>query len=104
MRNGVLGVIGEIVMQVLSKDDLDKKAKETRDQLLDTLEVSVWFAPLRCRIVYIVPFLKYCMEHCYQIVKKKYNPAPVSLDASSMQGFLYCDILEKKKTYLVITA
>ena len=40
MRNGVLGVMGEIVMQVLSKDDLDKKAKETRDQLLDTLEVS----------------------------------------------------------------
>ncbi|XP_072035794.1 LOW QUALITY PROTEIN: condensin complex subunit 1-like [Amphiura filiformis] len=38
MRNGVLGVMGEIVMKVLSKENLDKKAKATRDQLLDTLE------------------------------------------------------------------
>ena len=36
----MLGVIGEIVVQVLSKGELDKKSKETRDQLLDTLEVS----------------------------------------------------------------
>eukprot|EP00057_Strongylocentrotus_purpuratus_P001456 XP_001199144.2 PREDICTED: condensin complex subunit 1 [Strongylocentrotus purpuratus] len=38
MRNGVLGVIGEIVIKVLSKEQLDKKAKTARDQLLDKLE------------------------------------------------------------------
>ncbi|XP_071944380.1 condensin complex subunit 1-like [Antedon mediterranea] len=39
MRNSMLGVIGEIVLQVLSGDTLDKKAKDTRDQRLDKLEV-----------------------------------------------------------------
>nr|XP_054768299.1 condensin complex subunit 1-like [Lytechinus pictus] len=38
MRNGVLGVIGEIVIKVLSKEQLDSKAKTARDQLLDKLE------------------------------------------------------------------
>ena len=41
MRNGVLGVIGEIVIRVLSKEQLDKKAKTARDQLLDKLEVRL---------------------------------------------------------------
>ncbi|CAH1774609.1 unnamed protein product [Owenia fusiformis] len=38
MRNGVVGVMGEIVMKVLSKEDLDDKLKATRDQFLDKLE------------------------------------------------------------------
>ena len=41
MRNGVLGAMGEILMKVLSKDDLDDKMKETRDQFLDKLEVKL---------------------------------------------------------------
>ena len=39
MRNGVLGVIGELVLKVLSKDDLDANMKNTRDKFLDRLEV-----------------------------------------------------------------
>ena len=46
MRNGVLGVIGEVVGQVLNSSEMDEQAKCTRDQLLDKLEVrgceSVW--------------------------------------------------------------
>jgi len=38
MRNGVLGVIGEVVRQVLNSPELDEQAKCTRDQLLDKLE------------------------------------------------------------------
>ena len=41
MRNGVLGVIGEVVGQVLNSPEMDEQAKCTRDQLLDKLEVSV---------------------------------------------------------------
>ncbi|CAG2188708.1 CAPD2 [Mytilus edulis] len=37
LRNGVLGVMGEILLKVLSKDDLDNKMKLTRDQFLECL-------------------------------------------------------------------
>ena len=40
MRNSVLGVLGEMVVGVLSKDDCEEKDKNTRDQFLDKLEVS----------------------------------------------------------------
>ena len=39
MRNSVLGVLAEMVTQVLSKEGLDDKDKKTRDQFLDKLEV-----------------------------------------------------------------
>ena len=39
MRNGVLGVMGEILFKVLSKDNLEDKLKDTRDQFLEKLEV-----------------------------------------------------------------
>ena len=42
MRNGVLGVIGEVVGQVLNSPEMDEQAKCTRDQLLDKLEVRKW--------------------------------------------------------------
>ena len=42
MRNGVLGVIGEVVGQVLNSPEMDEQAKCTRDQLLDKLEVREW--------------------------------------------------------------
>ena len=46
MRNGVLGVISEVVGHVLNSSEMDEQAKCTRDQLLDKLEVrgceSVW--------------------------------------------------------------
>lgn len=41
MRNGILGLMGEIVVKVLCKEDLDDAAKKLRDQLLDKMEVSV---------------------------------------------------------------
>lgn len=37
LRNGVLGVMGEILLKVLSKDDLDNKMKSTREQFLECL-------------------------------------------------------------------
>ena len=39
MRNSVLGVLGEMLVRVLSKEDLDDKLKSTRNQFLDKLEV-----------------------------------------------------------------
>jgi condensin complex subunit 1 len=44
MRNGVLAAMGEILMKVLSKDDLDEKMKDTRDQFLEKLEVTTLYA------------------------------------------------------------
>lgn len=41
MRNGVLGVMGEILLKVLSKDSLEDKLKDTRDQFLEKLEVRL---------------------------------------------------------------
>lgn len=41
MRNCVLSVMGEILIKVLNKEDLDDKTKTTRDQFLDNLEEHV---------------------------------------------------------------
>lgn len=41
MRNCVLSVFGEVVMKVLSSDDLSDKSKELRDQILDKLEEHI---------------------------------------------------------------
>ena len=38
MRNGVLGVMGEIVSRVFSSPEIDEQARVTRNQLLDKLE------------------------------------------------------------------
>ena len=40
MRNGVLGVFGEIVAKVLNKDNLDIGMKKSREGFLDRLEVN----------------------------------------------------------------
>ncbi|KAL4220856.1 meiotic chromosome condensation [Mactra antiquata] len=41
MRNGVLGAMGEILIKILSKENLDDKMKDTRDQFLEKLEDHV---------------------------------------------------------------
>ena len=41
MRNGVLAVVGEVVARVLSNPTCDEPARDTRNQLLDKLEVRV---------------------------------------------------------------
>ncbi len=41
MRNCVLTMIGEMLVRVLSKDDIDEKLKSVRKDFLDNLEVSV---------------------------------------------------------------
>lgn len=46
MRNGVLGVMGKLVILRLSQDDLNENMKKTRDQVLDHLEVSFWFSEI----------------------------------------------------------
>ncbi|KAK3602734.1 hypothetical protein CHS0354_017179 [Potamilus streckersoni] len=38
MRNGILGVMGEIHIKILSQENLDDKLKTARDQFLDKLE------------------------------------------------------------------
>lgn len=53
MRNSVLGAIGEMVVRILSRDDLDSKQKLTRDQFLDKLEVGG-----SCEGCKISPFLE----------------------------------------------
>ena len=40
--------MGEIVVKVLCKEDLDDAAKKLRDQLLDKMEVSVLYTALCC--------------------------------------------------------
>ena len=46
MRNGVLGVFGEIVIKVLSKEDLDENMKKSRESFLDKLEVCLFVKQL----------------------------------------------------------
>ncbi len=41
MRNCVLTMMGEMIIKVLSKDDIDEKLKSARDDFLDNLEVKL---------------------------------------------------------------
>ena len=43
MRNGILGLMGEIIVKVLCKDDLDDAGRKLRDQLLDKMEVLLFY-------------------------------------------------------------
>jgi len=58
MRNSILGVLGEMISQVLSGEDLDPKQKATRDQFLDKLEVL-------CLLHNNVAFLSFRKEFFY---------------------------------------
>ena len=52
MRNGVLGVLGEMLSQVLRPDKMDsEQMKSIRDQCLDRLEVWVWVWVCGCEYV-----------------------------------------------------
>ena len=57
MRNGVLGVFGEIISKVLSNENIDENMKKTRESLLTTLEV--WM--IICKI-FLVFLIKDCMH------------------------------------------
>lgn len=54
MRNGILGLMGEIVAKVLCKEDLDDTAKKLRDQLLDKMEViskrEIYYLKQNCSV------------------------------------------------------
>lgn len=65
MRNGVLGVMGEILLKVLSKDSLEDKLKDTRDQFLEKLEVRL----TAIRAVTLDLFCSYCILYPWTILK-----------------------------------
>ncbi|XP_077998535.1 condensin complex subunit 1-like [Glandiceps talaboti] len=62
MRNGVLGVIGEIVVKVLSKEVMDNKEKNDRDQFLDILEDHIHDVNAFVRSKVMQIWLRLCHE------------------------------------------
>ena len=48
MRNGVLGVFAEIVIKVLSTENLDENMKKSRESFLDKLEVRSIHCGVSC--------------------------------------------------------
>ncbi|XP_064610959.1 condensin complex subunit 1-like [Liolophura sinensis] len=71
MRNGVLGAMGEILIKVLSKDDLDNKQKLTRDQILDKLEDHIHdvHAFVRSKVLQI--WLRVVNEKCLPLMRQE---------------------------------
>ncbi|XP_078617056.1 condensin complex subunit 1-like isoform X2 [Branchiostoma floridae x Branchiostoma japonicum] len=62
MRNGVLGVMSEIVIRELSKGDLDTKGKNARDQFLDCLEEHIHDVNAFVRSKVLTLWLHICNE------------------------------------------
>ncbi|KAI8500241.1 meiotic chromosome condensation [Branchiostoma belcheri] len=62
MRNGVLGVMSEIVIKELSKGDLDDKSKKARDQFLDCLEDHIHDVNAFVRSKVLTLWLHICNE------------------------------------------
>lgn len=55
MRNAVLSVMGELLVQQLSSESTDDAMKKTRDQYLDLLEVLTYYVCMYINItLYIV--------------------------------------------------
>ncbi|XP_033119867.1 condensin complex subunit 1-like isoform X2 [Anneissia japonica] len=71
MRNSMLGVIGEIVLQVLSGDTLDSKAKTTRDQLLDKLEDHIHDVNAFTRSKALQVWLRMCNERAIPLTRQR---------------------------------
>lgn len=46
MRNCLLTMLGEIIVQVLCKENMTDELRETRDEILDNLEVGFYFVLL----------------------------------------------------------
>lgn len=62
MRNGILGLMGEIVVKVLCKEDLDDASKKLRDQLLDKMEEHVHDVNAYVRSKSLHIWLELCKE------------------------------------------
>ncbi|XP_032230454.1 condensin complex subunit 1 [Nematostella vectensis] len=72
MRNGVLGVMAEIITKVLSTQDLDESAKRTRDHFLDRLEEHIhdMNAYVRSKVLQI--WLHLCSEKCIPLPRQQH--------------------------------
>ena len=73
MRNGILGMFGEIVVKVLSKEDLEDNMKKARESFLDKLEV-------------------FSLYYCFKNYRRKAESFPVSMYLSE-----WFDSLEVKQ-------
>ncbi|KAK3104798.1 hypothetical protein FSP39_010318 [Pinctada imbricata] len=72
MRNGVLGILSEILLKVLSKEDLEEKMKDARDQFLEKLEEHVHdiHAFVRSRVLQI--WLTLVNEKCIPLPRHEH--------------------------------
>ncbi|XP_066912331.1 condensin complex subunit 1-like [Clytia hemisphaerica] len=70
MRNGVLGVFGEIVIKVLSKEDLDESMKKSRESFLDKLEEHIHDVHAFVRSKDLQIWLRLCQEKAIPISRQ----------------------------------
>ncbi|XP_071110071.1 condensin complex subunit 1-like [Haliotis cracherodii] len=77
MRNGVLGVLGEILQRVLSKDGLDDNMKNARDGFFDKLEEHIHdvHAFVRSKVLQI--WLTIVNEKCLPLPRQEHLVAKV---------------------------
>ncbi|XP_046579520.1 LOW QUALITY PROTEIN: condensin complex subunit 1-like [Haliotis rubra] len=77
MRNGVLGVLGEILRRVLSKDGLDDNMKKARDGFFDKLEEHIHdvHAFVRSKVLQI--WLTIVNEKCLPLPRQEHLVAKV---------------------------
>jgi len=70
MRNGILGLMGEIVVKVLCKEDLDDVSKKLRDQLLDKMEEHIHDVNAYVRSKSLHIWLELCKEKAIPISRQ----------------------------------
>ncbi|KAJ7379614.1 meiotic chromosome condensation [Desmophyllum pertusum] len=70
MRNGILGLMGEIVVKILCKEDLDDAAKKLRDQLLDKMEEHIHDVNAYVRSKALHIWLELCKEKAIPLCRQ----------------------------------
>ncbi|CAH3036153.1 unnamed protein product [Pocillopora meandrina] len=101
MRNGILALMGEIVIKVLSKEDLDDAAKKLRDQLLDKMEDHIHDVNAYVRSKALHIWLELCKEKAIPLSRQPHLLELVINRLQDKSSIVRKNAIQLLKTFLI---
>ncbi|XP_066028149.1 condensin complex subunit 1 [Pocillopora verrucosa] len=101
MRNGILALMGEIVIKVLSKEDLDDAAKKLRDQLLDKMEDHIHDVNAYVRSKALHIWLELCKKEAIPLSRQPHLLELVINRLQDKSSIVRKNAIQLLKTFLI---
>lgn len=101
MRNGILGLMGEIVVKVLCKEDLDDAAKKLRDQLLDKMEEHIHDVNAYVRSKALHIWLELCKQKAVPLSRQSHLLELAISRLQDKSSIVRKNAIQLLKTYLI---